>query len=187
MGRALIGPALIGPVLVAHTAQVEPHVLDSVRRLLDEAFAGDFDDDDFEHALGGMHALVHDGGELVGHGAVVQRRLLHRGRSLRAGYVEAVAVAAGRRRQGIASMVMAALERVVRSAYDLGALSSSTAGAPLYDARGWVRWEGPTSVLAPDGVRPTPEDDGSVHVLPGTVQLDLHGELTCDWRAGDVW
>ena len=42
-----------------------------------------------EHAPGGLHALVHDGGDLVAHGAVVQRRLLHDGRALRVGYVEA--------------------------------------------------------------------------------------------------
>ena len=34
----------------------------SARALLDEAFGGDFDDDDWEHALGGMHAVAFDGG-----------------------------------------------------------------------------------------------------------------------------
>ena len=51
---------------------------------------GDFAPDDWEHALGGVHALLSEDGELIGHASVVQRRLLHGGRALRAGYAEAV-------------------------------------------------------------------------------------------------
>ena len=58
-------------------------------------FEGEFTEQDWEHALGGIHALVWDGDALVGHAAVVQRRLLHGGRALRAGYVEGVGVRAG--------------------------------------------------------------------------------------------
>jgi aminoglycoside 2'-N-acetyltransferase I len=54
-------------------------------------------------------------------------------------------------------------------------------------ARGWKRWQGPTSALTPAGVARTEDDDGSVYVLPLTAPLDLAGELTCDWRDGDVW
>ena len=70
------------------------------RALLDEVFAGELTDDDWEHALGGVHALVWDGDELAGHASVVQRRLLHGGRALRAGYVEGVGVRARARRRG---------------------------------------------------------------------------------------
>ena len=62
---------------VAHTGHLDGATLASVRALLDEAFDGDFGDDDWEHALGGMHALAFDGARLIGHGAVVQRRLVH--------------------------------------------------------------------------------------------------------------
>ena len=172
---------------VRRTADLDDAELAAVRELLDRAFAGDFADEDFAHALGGMHALVHDEERLVGHGSVIRRDLWHGGRLLRAGYVEAVAVAPDRRRQGIATAVMDALEAVIRADHDLGALSASEDGAGLYAARGWLAWEGPTSVLAPEGTRCTPEDDGSVFVLPGAVPLDRHGELTCDWREGDVW
>lgn len=152
-----------------------------------EAFDGDFTDADWEHALGGMHALVWRHGAIIAHGAVVQRRLLHQGRALRAGYVEAVAVRADCRGQGLAAAVMDAVEQVLRGAYEVGALSSSDAGRTLYDARGWQRWRGETSVLAPSGVTRTHDDDGSVYVWPVTAQLDLDGGLTCDWRDGDVW
>jgi aminoglycoside 2'-N-acetyltransferase I len=131
-------------------------VLDGVRRLVVAAFGDGFEDADWEHALGGLHALVHLDGELVAHGAVVQRHLLHGGRALRVGYVEAVAVADGARRRGHASTVMAALEDVVRRAYDAGALSATDAGAGLYSGRGWLPWRGSTWALAPDGRVRTP-------------------------------
>lgn len=51
----------------------------------------------------------------------------------------------------------------------------------------WEHWEGPTSALTPTGVVRTADEDGAVYVLPVTVALDLSGELTCDWREGDVW
>lgn len=172
---------------VRSTTDLDEAALADVRNLLDEAFGGDFADEDWVHALGGTHVLVHDEERLVGHGSVVRRQLRHGGRALTAGYVEAVAVAADRRRRGIASAVMDALEAVVRADHDLGALSASEDGAGLYAARGWLLWEGPTSVLTTEGQRRTPEDDGSVYVLPCSVPLNLRGELTCDWRAGDVW
>ena len=174
-------------VEVLHTAHVPAGTLVAVRRLLDEAFAGHFDDADWDHTLGGLHALAWQDGELVGHGAVVQRRLVLGGRALRAGYVEGVAVWPGHRRRGVASAVMSELEELVRGAYDLGALSASDDGAALYTARGWQRWRGPTSVLTPSGTVRTPDDDGAVLVLPGAVPLDLDETLTCDWRDGDVW
>ncbi len=174
-------------VELLHTAHVPAGTLLAVRRLLDEASAGSFDDADWDHTLGGLRALAWQDGELVGHGAVVQRRLLHGGRALRTGYVEGVAVAPGHRRRGVASAVMGVIEELVPGAYDLGALSASADGAALYTARGWQPWRGPTSVLAPSGPFRTPDDDGTVFVLPGAVALDLDGSLGCDWRDGDVW
>jgi aminoglycoside 2'-N-acetyltransferase I len=174
-------------VHVAHTADLDSAVLEAARALLDEAFGSEFTDHDWDHARGGLHALVCEGDELIAHAALVQRRLLHGGRALRAGYVEAVAVRADRRRRGHAGAMMETLERVLRGAYDLGALSATDAGAAVYVARGWKRWQGPTSALTPAGVARTEDDDGSVYVLPLTAPLDLGGELTCDWRDGDVW
>lgn len=64
---------------VPHTADLEPAVLQAGRALLDDAFDGDFSDHDWEHSLGGVHAPVWDGPDLVGHAALVARRLLHGG------------------------------------------------------------------------------------------------------------
>jgi aminoglycoside 2'-N-acetyltransferase I len=174
-------------IQVAHTADVEPATLDAARDLLEAVFEGEFADSDWEHSLGGMHALAWAGDELVGHASLVQRRLVHGGRALRAGYVEGVGVRADRQRRGHGGALMDALERMIRSAYDLGALGASDDGEKLYEARGWQRWRGPTSAITPTGVIRTEAEDGFIFVLPGAAELDLAGELTCDWRDGDVW
>jgi aminoglycoside 2'-N-acetyltransferase I len=154
--------------------------------LLYEVF-DDMTEADWEHCLGGVHALAWDGDELVGHASVIQRRLMHGGRALRTGYVEGVGVRADRRRRGHGAAMMDALEPVVRGAYDLGALGATDEAARFYAGRGWQLWHGPLSALTPAGVTRTPDEEGGVYVLPGAAPLDLAGELTCDWRDGDVW
>jgi aminoglycoside 2'-N-acetyltransferase I len=173
-----------------HTADLDNDTRDEARRMVVDAFGGgelDFTDADWEHALGGMHALIWHHGALIGHAAVVQRHVLYRGSALRCGYVEGVAVREDWRGQGLAGALMDAVEQVLRGAYQLGALSASEAGRRLYASRGWLPWRGPTSVLAPTGVVRTPADDGSVFVLPVSVDVDTSDTLTCDWRDGDVW
>jgi aminoglycoside 2'-N-acetyltransferase I len=174
-------------VRTAHTAELDAAALMAARSLLDEVFEGEMTDQDWDHALGGVHALVWEGDELVGHASVVQRRLLHGGRALRAGYVEGVGVRASRRGRGHGGAMMAALERVIRRAYDLGALGATEQGAGFYAARGWRQWTGPTSALTPAGIARTEGEDGGIYVLAVAVPLDLAGALTCGWRDGDVW
>lgn len=174
-----------------HTAQLPEATLLAIRQLLEVAYDGDFAPEDWDHALGGVHALAWDGAELVGHASVVQRQLLHRPpegppRTLRAGYVEAVAVRADRRRQGIGGALMAALEGLVRGGYALGALSTSDDAQAMYLARGWLPWRGRTFAMTPDGIVRTAEEDAGIMVLP-VVPLDRAGDLVCDWREGDVW
>jgi aminoglycoside 2'-N-acetyltransferase I len=134
-----------------HTAELTGAELDEARDLMAVAFADDFGEDDWAHALGGMHALVREQGRLVAHGALVLRHLLVAGRPLWCGYVEAVAVHPARRRAGLGSAVMASLEELA-PAYDLVALSASDDGVPLYESRGWLRWRGPTSAITPEGL-----------------------------------
>jgi aminoglycoside 2'-N-acetyltransferase I len=176
----------VSEVQVAHTADLDPEVLRAASELMLGAF-DDFTQDDWEHGLGGIHALAWEDGELVGHASVVQRHMLHGGRALRTGYVEAVAVRADRRRRGHGAAVMQPLERIIRGAYELGALGATDDGAALYTTRGWLRWEGRLSAITPRGVQHTPEEEGYVYVLPVSAELDRSGELTCDWRDGDVW
>lgn len=174
-------------VQVAHTSQLDERVLGSVRALLDTAFGADMNDHAWDHALGGLHALVWEADQLIGHGSVVQRRLLHQARTLRTGYIEAVAVRADRRGRGIGALVMDAVEHVVRSAYEVGALGATEMGAGFYEHRGWRRWKGRTWALSPSGPVPTSDDEGDVYVLPVGVEIDVSGDLACDWREGRLW
>ncbi|KOU47006.1 MULTISPECIES: GNAT family N-acetyltransferase [Streptomyces] len=176
-------------VRIAHTCDLTPAELARVRDLLDAAFEGNFDDDDWDHALGGMHALVLDPyGRPIAHGSVVQRRVQHADRSYRAGYVEAVAVHTLYRREGLGHRVTAALERVIDTAYDFGALSASDEGAALYAARGWQVWPGRLAAFGPAGTVPLPEEEGSTYVRPaaGRPLPDPGHPLHFDWRDGDV-
>ncbi|HEY0167276.1 MAG TPA: GNAT family N-acetyltransferase [Jatrophihabitans sp.] len=174
-------------LVLAHTGQLDPADLTAAHQLLQEVFAGELTEQDWEHCLGGVHALLWEDAELVGHAALIQRRLLHNGRALRTGYLEGVGVRGAQRRRGHGAAMMAALERVARGAYELGALGSTEEAAPFYARRGWRPWQGPTSALTPTGVVRTEEEDGWIYVLPMSAALDLRGELTCDWRDGDAW
>ncbi|WP_062393252.1 GNAT family N-acetyltransferase [Gordonia phthalatica] len=178
-----------------HTHELSAEFRGQLVGFLSEAFAGDFDADDFDHALGGVHVLAVDAsGGLLGHAAVVQRRVVlgdptPHSRVLRAGYVEAVAVAARARRRGIGDSLMRSVDRIVDRSFDVGALAASEAGKPLYLRHDWSFWTGPLGVLSPTGPRLTPDEDGSVLVrVPSTTSpIELSAPLYCDWRPGAVW
>ena len=176
-------------VRIVTTADLPPADRKRIRALMDAAFGGEFDDHDWDHALGGLHILITDGEKPVAHASVVQRRFLHEGRSWRGGYVEAVAVHPDRQRRGLGSRVMAGAERVIDRTYEFGALSTSEAARTMYLARGWLPWRGETWAMSPAGLLRTEDDDDStlVRPVPGAHELHLTGRLACDWREGDVW
>ncbi|MEP7111802.1 MAG: hypothetical protein ABI862_00925 [Ilumatobacteraceae bacterium] len=109
---------------VGHTSEFDPSVLAEARDLLFVVF-DDMADDDWEHALGGMHVVAW--------------------------------------------------------------LGASDAAVTFYEHRGWIKWLGQSSALTPTGLTRTPDEDDCIFVLPGGATLDITGELTCDWRDGDVW
>ena len=125
----------------AHTAELDAATLTAARALLYDVF-DDMTDHDREHALGGVHVLVWEGADLIGHASVIQRRLLHGGRALRTGSVEGVGVRADRRGRGHGAAMMDALETVVQGAYELGALGAADEAAAFYAAGGWRLWRG---------------------------------------------
>jgi aminoglycoside 2'-N-acetyltransferase I len=172
---------------LACTWELDPDTLAAARDLVLRVFAPDIEPADWDHALGGVHVLIEEDGAVIGHAAVVLRRLVHAGRALRCGYVEGVAVDVDARRRGHGRALMTAVGEVLRGGYELGALGATDAAVRLYERHGWARWRGPLSALTPDGIRPTPADQGAVFVLPITVPLELDEPLTCDWRDGDVW
>ncbi len=163
----------------------------AIRSLLDAAFApqGDeaFTEDDWQHALGGVHFVADVAGEIAGHAAVVERDLRVAGSPVRTGYVEAVATAPARHRQGIGTAVMTAVGTHLAEHFKLGALGTGQHG--FYRRLGWRTWQGPSLVRTDAGDRSTPEEDGYIMVLltPRSPPLDLQAPISCEWRPGDVW
>jgi aminoglycoside 2'-N-acetyltransferase I len=171
----------------APTAAVSKSFLSDVRALLDNAFEGDFTDEDWDHALGGVHVCLSGPGGLISHGSLVERTLVCSGQTLRVGYVEAVATAPAHRHKGHGATVMKHIGELIRERYALGVLSTGTHA--FYETLGWENWRGPTFVGSPRGRERTPGDDGDVMILrtSRSPRLDLDGEIVCDWRLGDVW
>ncbi|WP_050508465.1 hypothetical protein [Streptomyces rimosus] len=64
---------------LAHTAELDARTRFAAKTLLHEVFEGDMTEEDWDHALGGVHALVWEGEELIGHASVVQRQMVHAG------------------------------------------------------------------------------------------------------------
>lgn len=177
-------------MVTVHTATTE--LIDSsfllhLRRFLDAAFAGDFADEDWDHATGGVHVWLTDSSDLISHGSIVERTLVCSGQTVRVGYIEAVATAIAHRHQGHGTTVMRRIGELIRERYPLGALS--TGSHRFYESLGWERWRGPTFVNGPRGRERTRDDDGGIMILrtAGSPRLDPDGEIACDWRPGDVW
>jgi aminoglycoside 2'-N-acetyltransferase I len=165
--------------------------VEAIRKLLAEAFDADeeerFTAHDWEHALGGVHFVLDTGGAIVAHAAVVERELHIGSRSVRTGYVEAVATAPAHQRKGFGSRLMREVGDHIQAGYELGALG--TGSHEFYERLGWETWRGPTYVRAPTGLERTPEEDGYILVLrtPRSPPLELTDPISCDWRPGDVW
>jgi aminoglycoside 2'-N-acetyltransferase I len=163
----------------------------AIRQVMTVAFGDDeeerFTDDDWAHALGGVHVVLDIDGEIVCHAAVVERELRMADRPLRTGYVEAVATTPDRQGEGLGSLVMVEVNAIIRDGFELGALGTGSQG--FYERLGWLTWQGPTFVRTADGPRRTPDEDGGIMVLatPTSPPLDLQAPLSCDWRMGDVW
>ena len=174
------------------TDELSPAELAEIRALMDVAFGDDpeeaFTDDDWAHALGGLHVLVEVDGRIVAHAALVEREIRVGGRALRTGYVEAVATAPERQGEGFGSRAMAVIGAEIQARFELGVLG--TGAFHFYERLGWRRWRGPSQVRLPDGaLERSPEDDGFLMVLetPRSGGLDDRAPIECDWRPGDAW
>lgn len=175
-------------VEVADGDELPAGVLEGLRELTFAAFGGRFDQHDWEHTYGGWRVVALEEGVPVAGAAVVPRLLAVDDRAFAAGYVEGVATAPGRERQGLGSAVLTAVGALLREQYELGALS--TGRHAFYERLGWERWGGPTQVRHDDGrVQRTPDDDGGLLVLrcPASADLDPTAAITCEERPGDDW
>lgn len=169
------------------TDELDPADVAGLQALMAAAFDGRFDADDWAHALGGTHLIVRHDGVLLAHAAVVPRALDVDGLPFRTGYVEAVATAPQQHGRGLGTAVMTAAGELVRSAYELGALST---GRPaFYERLGWERWAGETWVREGTRLERTPDEDDGILVLRTgpSADLSLTGAIACEARTGDDW
>lgn len=173
------------------TSELTDAETEAVRRLLWAVFANDdggMTEEDWEHALGGVHVLVELDGEIVGHASVVERDIHVGSRSMQTGYVEAVAIDPRHQRAGLGTQLMLEVDAVIAEGFELGALAT---GSPeFYERLGWLRWAGPTFVRTATGPQRTVEEDGGIMVRPTPrtqPDLDRTTSISCNWRAGDVW
>jgi aminoglycoside 2'-N-acetyltransferase I len=178
------------PVRAMSTDELGARRLRQLRTLFDAAWGDEpeaFTEQDWEHAMGGVHFLAEEGREILSHASVVERAIEADGHPLATGYVEAVATLPAHQRRGLGSAVMRAVGEHIDRGFELGALDTGV--APFYERLGWIRWEGPTYVRTESGPVRTPDDDGAVMVrpTPRTPELDLAGPISCEWRPGDVW
>jgi aminoglycoside 2'-N-acetyltransferase I len=174
------------------TEELDASLIKEIRTLLWAAFDSEDEDsrmteDDWQHALGGIHVLVEVDGRLAAFASVVERELHVDGRPIRTGYVEAVATAPAHQRRGLGTRLMEEVGADIAAEYPLGALATDVHA--FYERLGWRTWRGPTSVRTPDGEVRTPEEDGYILVLetPTSPPLDLDAPISCPWRPGDAW
>jgi len=138
----------------------------------------------------GVHVIAEEPERgVVAHAAIVDRLLYPGEATLRAGYVEAVAVAPDLQRHGLGTQVMEVIDSMIDEKYELGALG--TGSHAFYARLGWVTWQGPTWIRERDGhLERSPDEDGNIMVrlTPMTPpDLDLSLPIAVDWRPGEVW
>ena len=177
-------------IRVVRSAELAPAEWAALTELCVAAFDEPWDD--YWSNIGpGVHVLAeHPERGIVAHAAIVDRLLYPGDLTLRAGYVEAVAVWPDLQRSGLGTRVMGVIDEMLDADYELGALG--TGSHDFYARLGWVIWEGPTSIRERDGsLERSPNEDGDIMVrmTPATPQgLDLSGPIAVDWRPGDeVW
>lgn len=146
-----------------------------------------FTEDDWQHTLGGVHVVAREGRQVMGHAAVVPRRVYVGGEERPVGYVEGVAVGAAERSSGVGSTVMREVGDILGETGLLGVLSTSAHG--FYRRLGWERWRGPSFVIEEGRPRRTAEEDDGIMVLRGHAgePVDLTSPIAVDARPGDDW
>ena len=177
----------MGEVLVFRTEDAPEGLLEEARSVVFAAFDGGFTEDDWDHALGGWHAVVIEAQRVVSHAAVILRELEVGDRKFASGYVEGVGTESGARGEGHGTRAMTEIAKIIRRDFELGALS--TEAHPFYEHLGWERWRGPTYVRSATGLTRTEDEDDGIMVLRlgASTGIDLTATMLCDERSGDDW
>jgi len=177
----------IEQVAIVESPGLTDQDLAEIRRLCDDAWGGEFTDDDWDHTLGGQHAIVRSNGRIVAHAAMVPRTVRFGEQAIDVGYVEGVVTTPALQGRGLGRRAMTELTARLVDRHDVGLLATRV--HDFYEAMGWERWRGPTFVRTAAGlVRTADEDDGiMVYRFGPSVDLDLTDAITCDERVGDDW
>jgi aminoglycoside 2'-N-acetyltransferase I len=177
----------VSKVLVFRTEDAPRGLLENARALVFAAFEDGFTDDDWNHALGGWHAVVMDGQRVVAHASVILRELTIGDRKVAAGYVEGVGTDPAARGAGHGTRAMNEIAKIIRREFELGALS--TDAHRFYERLGWERWRGPTFVRSATGLTRTEDEDEGIMVLRfgPSASVDLTAPISCEERSGDDW
>ena len=175
--------------MVAESEQLDAATRGVLRSLWARAFGDDrFDDHDADHAYGGVHVLVLDGDDIVGHASAVPRNICFGDGPWRTvGYVEAVATDPDRQREGVGRRTMERLHDEIHARWPVALLSTGSATG-FYESLGWERWRGTSYTRTAAGVVADDEHGGLMILrLDPTVVPDLTVDVTCEDRPGDAW
>ena len=157
-----------------------------IRRLLSEAFEGDFSHADWEHTCGGIRFLGIEDDEVISHGAVITRRIWIDGNEHQVGYVEGIAVTPQHWRKGHGSKLMKELTSYCAESFSISLLSPGE--KEFYSRFGWREFSGKSFVKEGDEIVRTREDDDSLMYLLGRVPIsEPLQEFICEIRSGDPW
>jgi aminoglycoside 2'-N-acetyltransferase I len=184
-------PGLVTEIHVMRTADLAAERLNEISDLVWRTFVDDFSEDDWLHCLGGWHITAHVGATLVAHAAVIERTMVIGSNEFQnahcVGYVEAVATAPERQRQGLGRVVMERVNMLIADQYEMGALATGAHG--FYERLGWERWRGPSFVRTNSATLRTEEEDDGIMILrcAQTTNIDVASAICCEQRVGDDW
>lgn len=167
-----------------HTSELSQGEKQEVLRLLQHVYGDDYTQADFACALGGLHFLLYEEHRLVGHVALIQRSIAVDGIPYKVGYVESMGILPNHQRKGLGMKLMAAVNDVIETVYEFGALSPSEEGVGLYLKSGWEKISGPFYEYNESGIAMS--DEADVMVYPAEVVAG-GSQLVCDYRKGDAW
>jgi len=179
---------VIVDLVVVESDEIDAATREALRGLWDRAFGDRFNDDDADHAYGGVHVLMLDGDRVVGHASAVPRRIkFGDGLWRTVGYVEGVATDPQRQGEGIGRSMMTRLHAEITGRWPVALLSTGQA-TRFYEALGWQRWRGLSYKRTAQGVVRDGEHGGLMVLrLDPSVVPDLSADVTCEDRSGDAW
>lgn len=160
--------------------------LSAIRDLLNQAYEGEFSEEDWLHTFGGTRFVGLIGQEIVAHGAVIARNFLINSQARRVGYLEGVAVSVRHQGIGIGSKLLSSMSEFTAAQHQVSMLSTDE--FEFYSRFGWNRFKGKSGVLLDGSLTLTPDEDNGLMYLTGKDGFPEE-MLTayCDAREGDDW